>query len=319
MAKRVLPAAAVGVFMLLLIVRPDYFLNSAARGLLLFASSVLPAIFPFFFCSSLLTAMGAANSLSRLGARPVGVLFNSPPAGAYVLALSMLSGYPIGAATLSDLFRRGIVDAEEVKRIASFTSTSGPIFILGTVGSAVFGDPTAGAVILAAHYLAALTTGLVFRGRRKASGTSPVRVAAADADSALQQSIASSTLAMLAVGGYIVVGNMLIDALALTGIDALLASLPDRNAGVCLEALINGAVEMTRGTMCAARIPSKWLSLGIASAIVSFGGLSVLMQSHAFLGRCGMPFRSILARKFVQSVAGFAYAALFSLIFFTHY
>ena len=163
------------------------------------------------------------------------------------------------------------------------------------------------------------STGLVFRGRRKASGTSPVRVAAADTDSALQQSIASSTLAMLAVGGYIVVGNMLIDALALTGIDALLASLPDRNAGVCLEALINGAVEMTRGTMCAARIPSKWLSLGVASAIVSFGGLSVLMQSHAFLGRCGMPFRSILARKFVQSVAGFAYAALFSLIFFTHY
>ena len=308
MAKRVLPAAAVGVFMLLLIVRPDYFLNSAARGLLLFASSVLPAIFPFFFCSSLLTAMGAANSLSRLGARPVRTLFNAPPAGAYVLALSMLSGYPIGAATLSDLFRRGIVDAEEVKRIASFTSTSGPIFILGTAGSAVFGDPTAGAVILAAHYLAALTTGLVFRGRRKASGTSPVRVAAADADSALQQSIASSTLAMLAVGGYIVVGNMLIDALA-----------PDRNAGVCLEALINGAVEMTRGTMCAARIPSKWLSLGVASAIVSFGGLSVLMQSHAFLGRCGMPFRSIIARKFVQSVAGFAYAALFSLIFFTHY
>ena len=211
MAKRVLPAAAVGVFMLLLIVRPDYFLNSAARGLLLFASSVLPAIFPFFFCSSLLTAMGAANSLSRLGARPVRTLFNAPPAGAYVLALSMLSGYPIGAATLSDLFRRGIVDAEEVKRIASFTSTSiasftstsGPIFILGTVGSAVFGDPTAGAVTLAAHYLAALTTGLVFRGRRKASGTSPVRVAAADADSALQQSIASSTLAMLAVGGYI--------------------------------------------------------------------------------------------------------------------
>ena len=190
-----------------------------------------------------------------------------------------------GAATLSDLFRRGIVDAEEVKRIASFTSTSGPIFILGTVGSAVFGDPAAGAVILAAHYLAALTTGLVFRGRRKASGTSPVRVAAADADSALQQSIASSTLAMLAVGGYIVVGNMLIDALALTGIDALLASLPDRNAGVCLEALINGAVEMTRGTMCAARIPSKWLSLGVASAIVSFGGLSNRLRASPTL-RC---------------------------------
>ena len=317
--KRAAPAAAVAAFMLMIVIRPDHFLDSASRGLLLFATSVLPAVFPFFFCSSLLTALGAANALSRAGARPVGVLFNSPPAGAYVLALSMLSGYPIGAATAADLFKRGIVDEREVKRIASFTSTSGPIFVLGTVGAAVFDDPVCGAVILAAHYAAALTTGILFRGRKKRTPSSPVvRMFAEDADSALQQSIASSTMAMLAVGGYVVVGNMLIDAFDLAGFFTLLGSIPGRGAADCITALAAGAIEMTRGTMAAAAIPDIRLAVACACAIVSFGGLSVLLQSHAFLSRCNMKFSALLARKTVQSVAGFIYAGVFSLIIFTN-
>ena len=315
--KRTAPALAVGAFMIMLVVKPDYFLNSASRGLLLFAASVLPAVFPFFFCSSLLTAMGAANALSKLGAKPVRALFNAPPAGAYVLALSMLSGYPIGAATVSDLFRRGAIDREEAKRISSFTSTSGPIFVLGTVGSAVFGDPAYGAVILAAHYASALTAGLIFRGRKRGTDAHPpVTVSAMPADSALQQSIASSTLAMLAVGGYIVVGNMLIDAISLTGLTSLIGAVPNAAASGCLNALVFGSVEMTRGAMAAASVPNVHLAVASAAAIVSFGGLSVMMQSHAFLSGCGIGFLPLLARKCVQSVAAFVYAIIFSLIFF---
>ena len=201
--KNTLPALAVGLFMVLLVLRPSYFLDSASRGLLLFATSVLPAVFPFFFCSSLLTALGGANALSRLGAKPVRALFNSPPVGAYVLTLSMLSGYPIGAATTADLYLRGAINSDDAKRICSFTSTSGPIFILGTVGSAVFGSPVCGAVILAAHYAAAVTTGIVFRGRRKPS---PPRTLPppADHDGILAGCISSAALSMLAFGAELI-------------------------------------------------------------------------------------------------------------------
>lgn len=77
----------------------------------------------------------------------------------------------------------------------------------------------------------------------------------ADTDSALQQSIASSTLAMLAVGGYIVVGNMLIDAISLTGLSSALSAAMNENAAGCLRSLIYGAVEMTRGSLEAAKYP----------------------------------------------------------------
>lgn len=302
--------------MIMLIVKPDYFLDSASRGLLLFATSVLPAIFPFFFCSSLLTAMGAANALSRLGAKPVRVLFNAAPEGAYVLVLSMLSGYPIGAATVSDLYRRGVIDESEAKKISSFTSTSGPIFILGTLGSAIFGNPVCGAVILVAHYASAITTGLIFRGRKKAESTRRAYIAVADTDNALQQSIASSTLAMLAVGGYVVVGNMLIDAISLTGLDALLSALSDPTLAGCLRAVIYGTIEVTRGSMEAAAIPSHVLSVALATAAVSFGGLSVLLQSQAFLSRCNISFFSLLLRKSVQCASAFVYGVVFSIIVF---
>lgn len=315
--KNTLPALAVGLFMVLLVLRPSYFLDSASRGLLLFATSVLPAVFPFFFCSSLLTALGGANALSRLGAKPVRALFNSPPVGAYVLTLSMLSGYPIGAATTADLYLRGAIDSDDAKRICSFTSTSGPIFILGTVGSAVFGSPVCGAIILAAHYAAAVTTGIVFRGRRKPS---PPRTLPppADHDGILAGCISSAALSMLAVGGYIVISNMLVDALSLAGLGKLLSSIPSREAAECLNAVIAGAVEMTRGSMAAADIPDQALAVALAAAIVSFGGLSVLLQSHVFLSRCGVRFSSLLARKAVQCAAAFIYAYTLSQIIFTN-
>lgn len=300
--------------MIMLIVKPDYFLDSASRGLILFATSVLPAIFPFFFCSSLLTAMGAANALSKMGAKPVRVLFNAAPEGAYVLVLSMLSGYPIGAATVCDLFRRGVLDEKEAKKISSFTSTSGPVFILGTLGSAIFGDPVCGAVILIAHYASAITTGLIFRGRKNDQNQRRAFIAVADTDNALQQSIASSTLAMLAVGGYVVVGNMLIDAISLTGLTALLAAIPDNTLAGCLRAVIFGSIEVTRGSMEAAQIPSDVLSVALAAANVSFGGLSVLLQSHAFLSRCNIRFFSLFIRKTVQCASAFLYGLLFSQI-----
>ena len=110
--KKAFPVIAVTIFMVLIAVKPDYFSASAARGLALFATSVLPSVFPFFFCSTFLTAMGAAKALSRIGAKPVRALFNAPPEGAYALTMSMLSGYPVGAAVTADLYERAAIDDE---------------------------------------------------------------------------------------------------------------------------------------------------------------------------------------------------------------
>lgn len=307
--KKLVPAIALLIFMLLMLVRPEYYIQSASKGLNLFATSVLPAIFPFYFCSLLLTKIGAAKTMSDIGKKPAKFLFNSPPEGAYIMTLSMMSGYPIGASMTAELYSHGIINTAQAKKIASFASTSGPVFILGTVGSAIFRNPAAGIIILFAHYLAAVLNGIIFRGKRNNTCPENYIAPSLDVDNVLQESIASSTLSMLYVGGYIVLGGMLVDTIDLLPLSALSAAMSDTGAGTLLS-LLYGVIEMTRGCISCAELGNLQLSCALACAIISFGGLSVMLQNFTFLSKCGMKIREVLIRKTVQALLGFGIAFL---------
>ena len=67
--------------------------------------------------------------------RPV---FNVPGEGIFALLMGSISGYPIGAKTVSNLKSQGIINSIESERLIAFTNNSGPLFILGTVGISLF-------------------------------------------------------------------------------------------------------------------------------------------------------------------------------------
>lgn len=304
---------AITVFMALMLAKPEFYLDSARRGLSLYATSVLPSLFPFYFFSLLLTYIGSAKAVSTVFQKPVRLLYNAPKESAYVLLLSMMSGYPVGASMTSELYLAGAIDEKEAKAIASFASTSGPIFMLGTVGSAIFGDVRVGAVILASHYVSALLNGLIFKVRRKKQGREEIKTVTAqdvailsqkDADNIMSRTIANSTLSMLYVGGYIVLCGMLVDTLSLVGLDGLIISSLGESAGRPVLALVEGLIEMTRGSIeCVNCAPN--VGIALCCATVSFGGLSVMLQNYTFLSKCKMSFFEILIRKTSQSVIAF--------------
>jgi len=303
--------------MLMMLIKPDYYLNSARKGLSLFATSVLPSLFPFYFFSLLLTYIGAAKSVSSLLGRPVKLLFNAPKESAYILFLSMLSGYPVGASMTSELYLAGAISQKEVKSISAFASTSGPIFMLGTVGSAVFNDVRIGAIILSAHYLAALLNGIVFRLRKskneaEAAQDFRVQTLATDQDAIMSRTIASSTMNMLYVGGYIVICSMLVDTISLLKIDSLILTGLGESAGMPIVAILSGLIEMTRGSIACSEC-GLHIGAALCAAIISFGGLSVTLQNYTFLSKCGMTLPQIFLRKGLHSV--FAFVIAFALSF----
>ncbi len=309
-ANKFLAAAGILAFMVMMLANPDYFLNSARRGLYLYATAVLPSLFPFYFCSLTLTYLGAAKTISSLFKKPVRLLYNAPKESAYVLMLSMLSGYPVGASMTAELFDAGVIDEKEAKTVAAFASTSGPIFMLGTVGSAIFEDMRVGVTVLAAHYLAALLNGLIFRLRKPAERTEQrvSLMSREDQDSLMSKSISKSTLSMLYVGGYIVLGGMLVDAVALFKADALLVSALGEDVAAPIVALIFGAIEMTRGCMASAACKYLPLATALCAGIVSLGGLSVTLQNYTFLSRCKMTLPQIAIRKLSHGVLAFGLA-----------
>lgn len=290
-----------------MVVKPSYYLSSTRRGLSLFATTVLPSLFPFYFCAVLLTKIGAAKTLSLMFEKPMTKLYRTPKESAYVLFLSLISGYPVGASCTKELYLAGTIDERDAKAITAFASTSGPIFILGTLGSAIFENAFAGVIVLVSHYLGAILNGLLFRNRKSHPiQTSPATVSDAT-DNVFANSVEKSTLAMLMLGGYIVLGGIAVDTMALIGIDKAIYSLLGENAQP-LVALIFGAVEMTRGVVECAKCPSLPLSIALASSVVSFGGLSVILQTHSFLSVCNVKFKDIFTRKITQSVISFLIA-----------
>ena len=301
------------IFCTLMLVSPSYFLESARRGLSLFSTVVLPSLFPFYFCAILLTKIGAAKALSTMFQRPFFKLYHTPKESAYIMFLSMISGYPIGAACIKELLFSGIISTRDAKAISAFASTSGPIFILGTVGSAIFNNIAAGVIILISHYIAAFLNGFLYRNKTASNDTRAVCLAG-DADSALSASMERATLSMLLVGGYIVISGMIIDALRLIKADALIYSAFG-NAGQPIVAILFGSIEMTRGAIECAKCSSPILAISLAAAVVSLGGFSVTLQTYNFLSACGMKLGEVIIRKLTHSVIAFLIALALSAIF----
>ena len=89
--------------------------------------------------------------------------FNVPGIGAYAFFMGIISGYPIGAKIVTDFRNNNLCTKEEGERLLTFTNNSGPLFIIGSVGIAMFKDSSIGLLLLITHLLACLSVAFVFR------------------------------------------------------------------------------------------------------------------------------------------------------------
>ena len=113
-----------------LVLYPEVAFQSALRGLRIWWDVVFPALLPFFVAGQVLMALGVVHALGVLLERLMRPLFNVPGVGAFVLAMGLASGYPIGAVLTAKLRRSGQLNAAEAERLLSFCNTADPLLPL---------------------------------------------------------------------------------------------------------------------------------------------------------------------------------------------
>ena len=300
--RRFLLPSFLFIVLLLLLLSPSRYFQSVQGGLLLFASSVLPSMLPYFFFTKLLTGTGCVGGLADSVGRPLGRAYRLPPVVAYPFLMSLLSGYPVGARVLSDLYEREVINGDDAAHAASFCSTSGSMFMLGSVGAVILKDVGAAALILVAHYLGAFLNGFLYRGK-KGKGLSPL-MPLPSSEAAISDAMYESVLSLAVVGGFIAVANLLGDMV----IDLLTKCGWGRAfSGRVSGGVLYSAFEVTRGCVEFASLDmSRGLTAALCCFAVSFGGLSVLLQSIAFLGKTGLKTGKFLLMKSTQAVISFA-------------
>ncbi len=300
-----------------IVIFPDRYLPSVSYGLNLFVLNVFPALFPFFFFSTILSGLNFGYDLGLAMKKPLKKLYNAPPVAGYVFVMSLLCGYPIGAKLLSDFYSDGLVTKEEAKSVASFTSTSGPLFIVGTVGVTMLGDKKAGFIILISHYIATLINGLIFRRKKSTEEKSTLAPPVIDADGVLKKSMVSALLSVAVVGGFIAVFNLVLNICADVKIIEYL-TFPLMKCGVdksLSEGIISAFIEITKGCLIVSKsgFPIK-ITAPVCALLITNGGLSVTMQSLTFLGKCKISPAYYLFFKATQGILAFFICFLLSLL-----
>ena len=352
--RRALSYGAAALLLLFLALRPQRCAAACAEGIALWAKAVLPALFPFLLLTGATAGLrGADKNRTRGGraskkgrAQKIGTKLRAPlralglsAAGAGAFLTSALSGYPVGSRAVADLYAGGRIGRGEAVRLSALCSTSGPMFVLGTVGSGMFGGGGAGAVLLAAHLLGVLSVYFVlrfFEWRRSARGRKdafsrppaggqtsrgaprPTERAAAKERAAKELSLGevvqNAVLAVLGVGGFIAAASVLLCVLE----DLYLLRPPQELLTLCLRPFglegcaagtVCGLIESTRG--CAALAGAGEAALPFAAFTITFGGASILAQQLAFLKKAGVRAGRFVAVKAAQGAAAFAFCLLF--------
>ncbi len=261
--------------------------EAARRGLALCAQGIVPALFPFFVLSNLLSALGLAQALARPAAPVMRKLFRLSGAGAAAFLIGVTGGYPLGAATVAAQYRRGELDEAEAKRLVRFCNNSGPAFIVGAAGSAAFGSARAGFLLYAAHVLAALLLGFLLSRRSPPPAAREV-VPAPDASpaDAFPEAVFSAVKSTLLLCGYVVFFSVAVGLLDTLGVFAGAAGTLSRLSGLGLgqsRALLTGLLELGGGIGALRGQSPDAVSLALAAFLLGWGGLSVLLQTRAVL------------------------------------
>jgi len=305
MKKSVRFSAAVIVvaFIALLVIKPERYLQSSFSGIKLWAVIVLPSLLPYFFLTSLATRLNLCDSAAKKAEKLMKFLFRSPGISAYVFFMSILSGYPVGAKIISDLYENNIISEDEATRMSTFCSTSGPLFIVGSVGTGMFGDKIIGYKLIIAHILSAIICGIIFRNYGGTNFKKALINEKKSYDNILYDCIYSSVISVLCVGGFITIFYVAADAVSdfkiLYPITKLTELITKNKAAA--EAFSSGLIECTRGCMNLSLAGKTKLTVSLSAGLISFGGVSVIMQSLMYLNKAKVKTRIFLLSKTIQT------------------
>lgn len=227
----------------------------------------------------------------------------------------------MGAKIISAGVENGNIDSNQAKKMMSFCSISGPMFIIGTVGIAFLNSYISGIIILISNISAALANGLIYRGKTE-KFTKIKTETCLKKDNLLSSVVYDSLISILMVGSFIVFSFILIDALKSSGVLHMISntiscvSNNTINADV-VESILCGFFEMTRGIKdLSATNLSLELKTILSCGMVGFGGLSVMMQSLCFLKTINMRFKTMLIQKFTHCILSLIFCIFFIFIIF---
>ena len=269
--------------MLLLIFDSKTAAAGAAEGIALCLQVAIPSLLPFLVLSMLLTSSLSGRSVRLL--RPLGRLCGIPAGSEGLLIVGLLGGYPVGAQNVTAAYRGGMLSKPAAQRMLGFCSNAGPAFIFG-ITAGQFDAAWIPWALWGIHILSAVVVGYLLPGKEAAASRMKARN-----PRSLTQCVKESTGIMAGICGWIVLFRIVIGFLR----KWFLPLLPQ-----WAQVTAMGILELTNGCCSLDQIPNSGLRMIVASGLLAFGGLCVVMQTSSAV--TGLGLGMYLPGKLLQSI-----------------
>lgn len=297
--------AALIAFAVMLACSPERYVPACFEGLALWAKCVAPALFPFMVITLLLIKTGGADMAARPLKRACSFL-GLPPDGAVIFIMSVFSGYPAGSRIVYEYCEDGRISAGDAQKLAPICSTSGPLFLLGSVGQSMLGNKAQGAIIFAAHIISVLTIGLIIClcGRKKVRREKPSPLPSAAGGNILYNAFYSAVMSVLVAGGFICFFYTLSCAARDAGLLLFLEAPLTHLLGEGADTFCYGLIEATGGCAGLAAHGGAF-ALPLMGFLITFGGCSIIAQQLCYLLKCGVKPLKFIGAKAAQGALCF--------------
>ena len=268
----------------------------AYLGLSIWFEQMIPSLLPFMIISSMLIKLNLDEILIKPFSGIIKLLYKISDAGAYVLVMGLLCGFPMGAKAAVMEYDEGKISKEEAQFLLSFSNNIGPAYFL----SFVYGNIYMGISLLhGIFFLYALPLLYGFILRRTVYRNLSVMPEALSHNKnvspkksflgVLDESINNGLIQISMLGGYMIVCNLLV---------IIPKTLFYKNPSLC--AFFHNILEISGGLLS---IKSLNLPLDTAFALahlsLGFTGISCHLQTFHIMGNTDLSKQKYMLHKLI--------------------
>ena len=262
--RKFVTGAVAAVAMLAIILDTKTAVLGAREGIELCLQVIIPSLFPFLVLGGIVNfwLMGTSWGIVK----PLGKLCGMPGGSESLLLLGFVAGYPVGAQLVAETYRSGNISRSAAKRMLGFCNNAGPSFIFGMIAP-LFRDPFMAWLLWILQILGAITVACILTKQSTESC-----VITKQKSLSLPQALHNGIRSLAAICGWVISFRIV---LSFCNQWFLRAFSP------VVQVVFSGFLELSNGCIMLKSIPSEGLRFILASAMLSFGGLCVGMQTSS--------------------------------------
>ena len=294
---------------------PNLCLQAAQNGLLLWFNKVLPSLLPFMIFINILVPLDGLQAFISWCTPLSNRLWHLPGESFFAFLMGLIAGYPMGAKVIKSLYCDHKITKEEAERTLCFCNNCGPLFMIGTIGTAMLSQTHLGYFLFFIHLLSACTMSLLVTHQLPYSPPCTHKQTSSAPPSffkLLNLGVMNAMDTIVCVGGYIILFSVLLALLTETPLaqQFLTFLCPVSSKRLIITGILSSFLELSNGAHTLSKLPTSTYSLALISAATGFGGICVYFQALFVLEDTPFDTKPFFISKCIQGFLSFAFTLL---------